>query len=44
MQNNFNPVMLVFSGKLSDECPYARVSIIFKGFLHHFVLAEVATG
>ena len=28
---------------LSDEYPYARVSVIFQGFLHHFVLAKLAS-
>ena len=28
---------------LSDEYPYARVPVIFQGFLHHFVLAKLAT-
>ena len=28
---------------LSNEYPCARVSIIFQGFLYHFVLAKLAT-
>ena len=28
---------------LSDEYPYVRVSVIFPGILHHFVLANLAT-
>ena len=28
---------------LLDEYPCARVSVIFQGFLHHFVLAKLAT-
>ena len=28
---------------LSDEYPFARVSVIFQFFLHHFVLAKLAT-
>ena len=28
---------------LSDEYPYARVSVIFQFFSHHFVLAKLAT-
>ena len=28
---------------MSDEYPCCRVSIIFLGFLHHFVLAKFAT-
>ena len=28
---------------LSDEYPCARVSVIFPGFLHHFVFAKLAT-
>ena len=28
---------------LSDEYPYTRVSVTFSGFLHHFVLAKLAT-
>ena len=28
---------------LSFEYPFARVSVIFKHFLHHFVLAKLAT-
>ena len=30
-------------GVLSDEYPYARVSVISQLFLHHFVLAKLAT-
>ena len=30
-------------GVLSDEHPFARVSIIVQGFLHYFVLAKLAT-
>ena len=36
-----NPVMMVFIRKPSqvlDEYPYARASVIFAAFLHHFVL------
>ena len=28
---------------LSDEYPYAGVSVIFKDFLHHFALSKLAT-
>ena len=30
-------------GVLSDEYPFARVSVILSGFLHHFILAKFAT-
>ena len=47
-ENHLNHVILVFIGKLSlkrisDEYPFARVSVFFSGFLHHFALAKVDT-
>ena len=50
-KNGLNPVMLVLIGKLSLSTLiwvlYARVSVIvsviFQRFLHHFVLAKLAT-
>ena len=39
-EKQLNPVMLVFIGWL---LPSTRVSVIFKGFLHHCVLAKSAT-
>ena len=44
---DLNPVILVFIDSsrrlLSDEYPYARVSVIFLGFLHYLVLANLVT-
>ena len=47
-ENDLIPVMLVFISNssrvvLSDEYPYARVLVIIQGFLHHFVMAILAT-
>ena len=42
-----NPAMLVFIRKLSLNTlrwvPYPRVSVIFLGFLYHFILAKLTT-
>ena len=46
-ENQFNPVKLVFIGKLSLSTlrwvPMCQGLSIFPGFLHHFVLAKLAT-
>ena len=45
-ENHLNPVMLVSIGKLllsALEYPYSMVSVTSQFFLHHFVLAKLAT-
>ena len=46
-ENNLNPIVLVFIGKLSlgtiKWVPIYQGFIDFSGFLHHFVLAKLAT-
>ena len=43
LKNNFEPCHVGIHWIPSDEYPCARVSVIFLGFLHHFVLAKLAT-